>query len=189
MTYSSHYSRGFTLLELLIAFTIIAITFGISFGSFSFIEKQRVEQNARTVIQAIMYARSLAIKENQSVFICASDNGSHCDKNWSNTMMIYRDLNGNKSFDTSDDMIHLFEIGSDDNRIRWGSFRRQDYLEFLPTGMTNFQNGTFTVCANNKNVETAVPVIVNVAGRPYFGRDSNNDGVREYSGGSPVQCS
>lgn len=180
---------GFTLIELLIALAIISIALSLTVGSFPMIERYNVEHNARNVVNAVMYSRSLAIKEGNSVFLCPSKNSSTCDKTWSNKILVYKNNNSDKTFDQGDDLLQVYSLESDAILIRWGSFQRKDYLEFRANGMSNYQNGTFTVCHTNRDTTTAIPIIINVAGRPYFGRDKNNDGIREYSSGKPVKCS
>jgi type IV fimbrial biogenesis protein FimT len=182
-------NRGFTLIDLLIVLSIVAILSALTLSAFPVIEKYQVERNAKSVIQAVMYGRSLAISEGKSIFICPSNDGQVCDKDWSSTMLVYRNQDNDLNYGPQDELVYRFELTSQSSRVRWGSFRRKDYLELLPTGMTNFQNGTFTVCSKSKNTSTAIPVIINVAGRPYFGTDKNKDGVREYSSGKPVSCS
>lgn len=180
--------KGFTLIELLITLTIISVSLGFVFDASRLLDKYQVERQARSIIQAVMYARSSAIKHGESVFICPSNNGADCDKSWSNTMLVYRNNDQSKTYEPTDEVLYQFDLARSKNRIRWGSFGKQHYLEFLPSGMTNFQNGTFTVCAESKDIRSAIPVIINIAGRPYFGRDKNSDGVREYSSGKPVSC-
>ena len=180
---------GFTLIEVLIALAIFSITAGLALGAFPIIEKYRVENNARSVISAVMYARSLAIQQGKSIFLCPTKNALECDKYWSDKILIYRNLDSDKNFTASDELIRIYDLANDTSQIRWGSFQNKHYLEMRPNGMTNFQNGTFTVCHENDDIRTAVPVIINVAGRPYFGRDKNEDGILEYSSGLPVSCS
>lgn len=180
---------GFTLIELLIALAIITITTSVAFGAFPIIEKYRVENNARSVVSAVMFARSLAIKEGKSIFLCPTKNSVECDKSWSDKILVYRNKNADKNFNAGDELVRIYDLANDSSQIRWGSFQNKDYLEMRANGMTNFQNGTFTVCHENDELKTAVPVIINTAGRPYFGRDRNNDGILEYSSGNPVRCS
>jgi type IV fimbrial biogenesis protein FimT len=180
---------GFTLIELLIALTILSITASFAFGAFPIIEKYRVENNARSVVSAVMYARSLAIQEGDSVFLCPTKNSINCDKSWSDKILIYRNQNADKNYDTGDELVRIYDLANNSSQIRWGSFQNKHYLEMRANGMTNFQNGTFTVCHESNKIKTAVPVIINTAGRPYFGRDRNNDGILEYSSGKPVRCS
>ena len=181
--------NGFTLIELLIALAILSITASFAFGAFPMIDKYRVENNARSVVSAVMYARSLAIKEGKPIFLCPTKNSISCDKSWSDKILVYRNNNADKNYSADDELVRIYDLANDSSQIRWGSFQNKHYLEMRANGMTNFQNGTFTVCHKNDDIKTAVPVIVNVAGRPYFGRDKNNDGILEYSNGQPVSCS
>lgn len=188
MNHSHKALYGFTLIECLIVLAVVSISLMVSTPVFSVIEKYRIESNARDVSNAVMYARLLAIKEQKSVFVCPSKDKQSCDKTWSKTILIYRNNNDEKAFDAGDELIHTFNLGNNSSLVRWSSFRRKDYLELLASGMTNYQNGTFTVCAESKSPQKAIPVIINVAGRTYYGRDRNKDGVREFSSGQSVHC-
>ena len=179
---------GFTLVELLITLSIIALTLALSLPKFSIFDKYSTERMARGVIQAVMFSRSSAIQTQKSVFICPSTNMQSCDRNWSGKLAVYKDLNGDKLLDEDDEIIQQFDLSSEHSHLKWRSFQNKRYLELLPTGMSNYQNGTFTVCPRNGDTHHAIPVILNVAARPYFGKDKNNDGVREYSSGKPVSC-
>jgi len=181
-------NHGFTLIDLLVSLSLFALTVSFVFNASDMLEKHQVDRQARGVLNAINYGRSQAIKQGKSVFICPSKNGSTCDRSWSTSMLVYQSSNDDKNFDAGDTLLYRFDLTDSGPKIKWGSFRKKHYLELLPTGMTNYQNGTYTVCAESKNPDTAIPVIVNVAGRPYFGKDRNGDGVREYSSGNAVSC-
>lgn len=180
--------HGFTLIECLIVLAVISISLMVSTPVFSVLEKYRIESNARDVSNAVMYARLLAIKDKKSVFVCPSKDKLSCDRAWAKSILVYRNNNDDKAFEIGDELIHIFDLGNASSLVRWSSFRRKDYLELLASGMTNYQNGTFTVCAESKSPSTAIPVIINVAGRTYYGRDRNKDGIREFSSGQAVHC-
>ncbi len=188
MTQSLRFKGGFTLVELLITLGIIALSLSLVIPTFSVLDKYSTERMARGVIQALMFSRSSAIQTQESVFICPSTNMQNCDRNWSGQLAVYKDLNGDKLLDEGDEVIQQFDLSSKHSHLKWRSFQNKRYLELLPTGMTNYQNGTFTVCPRDGDTHHAIPVILNVAGRPYFGNDRNKDGVREYSSGKPVSC-
>lgn len=185
----AHGQSGLTLIELLVALSIIAITMTLAHGAFPVIEKYRTENTARELVGAIMFSRSLAITEGESVYVCPSKDGLSCDKSWSQQILIYHNRDDDKSFTSNDELLRIYDTPNSNNIIKWSAFKNKHYLELLPSGMTNYQNGTFTVCAKSKELKHAIPVIVNVAGRPYFGLDKNNDGIREYSNGNDVSCS
>lgn len=68
------YQKGFTLLELLITVTVLAIilVFGVPNLS-GFFEKQRVTGAAQSFLSDIQYARAESIKQNASVYIELDD--------------------------------------------------------------------------------------------------------------------
>ncbi len=86
---SSALQRGFTLLELMITVTIIAIITGLAIPSFSdTILKSRLTSQARDLLAGSLIARSEAIKRNQTVTLCASSNGNSCSGTWANGWIV-----------------------------------------------------------------------------------------------------
>jgi prepilin-type N-terminal cleavage/methylation domain-containing protein len=64
------YQKGFTLLELLITVTILAIimTFGVP-NLFGYLDRKRVEGAAHTFLSNVQFARAESIKQNKNVYI------------------------------------------------------------------------------------------------------------------------
>ncbi len=63
-------SRGFTLIEMLVTLTVLAILMGIGVPSFrSFVAGQRVKTVSNDLMTALMQARSEAVKRNANVTI------------------------------------------------------------------------------------------------------------------------
>lgn len=69
--------RGVTLIELLVALTVLAILLGIAIPSFtSIINGNRLSSNTNELIGAISYGRIQAIRRSQHVVLCRSDNAN-----------------------------------------------------------------------------------------------------------------
>lgn len=80
---------GFTLLELIITVAIVAILSAAAIPSFSeLMMKSRLTNQARDLLAGSLMARSEAIKRNQTVTLCASNNGATCTGTWVNGWIV-----------------------------------------------------------------------------------------------------
>lgn len=72
-------SRGFTLIELMITITILAILLGVGVPSFLDASlSSRLSSIANDLVASVQLARSEAIKRNSNVTVCVSSNGTDC---------------------------------------------------------------------------------------------------------------
>jgi type IV fimbrial biogenesis protein FimT len=89
---------GFTLIELLMTVTVAAIMMAIAIPAMgTFLQNQRIASTASTLMYALSYARSEAVKENNpttlgvgGIEVCPSLNGATCDNagNWSDGWIV-----------------------------------------------------------------------------------------------------
>ena len=180
---------GFTLIELMTIIAIIGIVLGIGIPSLNeMLIRLRISNYTQTLLSTIHSARQAAIVRNQFITVCASNNGQSCDKNWSTGHLIFQDINGNRLIDNDDTVLSYIEGINTKDSVKWRSFKPQSTLQFLPTGITNHQNGTFTVCGLQKE-KYAKAVILTKMGRPRISTDSNKDGVDEGADGAALTCS
>ena len=84
--------RGFTLIELMVTVTVLAIVLGIAVPSF---QKLIINNKSLTFgdefATALNYARSQAVKTSKRVSICASSNGATCTGSWAQGFIVYQD--------------------------------------------------------------------------------------------------
>jgi type IV fimbrial biogenesis protein FimT len=88
--------RGFSVTELMIVLTIVAILLGIAVPSFRYITNSyRMSAEVNSLLGDMMYARSEAIKEGQDVTVCASANGATCSgaSTWQSGWVVYPNPN------------------------------------------------------------------------------------------------
>ena len=73
------YSRGVTLIELMVAIVILAILIGIGVPSFRQAALgSRLSATANNLLASVQLARSEAIKRNQTIRLCPSADGADC---------------------------------------------------------------------------------------------------------------
>ncbi|WP_460854538.1 pilus assembly FimT family protein, partial [Psychrobacter pocilloporae] len=103
--------NGFTLVELIVTVTVLAIIVAIATPS---ILTQLTRMEAKRVKTQLENALALAKAESyitrQDVLVCLSNDGIQCDRNSDNMLILFVDKNGNKNFDTNADTLGCVDI-------------------------------------------------------------------------------
>lgn len=74
-----HHRNGFTMLELLVTMSILAISVTIAAPSFTnLIKETRTRAQVRDMVAALEIARSNAVMRRHTVTVCSSTNGAAC---------------------------------------------------------------------------------------------------------------
>ena len=188
-----HHQTGFTLIELMVTIGIIAIMTTLAIPSFSkTIRKSTIQAHTGQIYHLLVFARSQSVTYNKPVTICPSIDSINCvrSRDWSNKeLLVFIDRSNDGILDNNEEVIRVFNTGTEGSRLLWRSFRNKSYLTFLPTGLTDHQSGNITYCHTNLDREEAKVLVMNMAGRPYYGIDSNNDNIAESGSGDNLRCS
>ncbi|MEX2516475.1 MAG: GspH/FimT family pseudopilin [Gammaproteobacteria bacterium] len=98
---------GFTIIEVMIAIVIIGVLITIGVPSFqSTVMNNRLVTQTNLFVTSLNQARSEAVKQNQQVSICATNNGTSCatsGTNWENGWLVFVDRDGDGTIDDGDD--------------------------------------------------------------------------------------
>ena len=100
--------RGFTILELVVTATIVAI---LSAAAMPFLGElvrgQRIKTAISDINASVIYARSEAIKRNQNVAICASTDGAACAgaTNWATGWIVFVDADADGTPGAATDIL------------------------------------------------------------------------------------
>ncbi len=152
-------SSGFTLLELLIALTIVIVLCAVGIPSYqNFIAKSRTDAVMNQLYRAIQLTRSEAIKRNSLATLCATSDDRHCSNDWSKGYLITID----------DQVIKVFHPLKGQGKLSWKGFPNKPFLQMTQEGFTNHQNGTFFYQLKDKNIRDARKLIVSKTGRIRF---------------------
>lgn len=157
----SYRARGFTLVEVMMVLLLISIimTMAISFGRSMWLEN-RSTVIINDLIQTLNYARSTAILRNEKIIVCPSSDQKTCDSNdWSRGQVVRN---------SAGELLRIFSGLSAEERLIWNSSLNKDQaIEWLPSGYTNGQRGSFYCCPGNAQPQNAKKLVVLNTGRLY----------------------
>lgn len=149
--------NGYTLIEILIALTLLIVLLMFSSQSYQHI-KAAIESRVvlSRLITLIHYARSEAIRIGRKVIICKSKDGFTCSGSWSDGQLVF----------TNEQKPHvLLAFGAvKEGALSFQAFQSSDFLRFMPSGATFEQNGSFIYRLNHANKPVWI-LIVEKSGR------------------------
>lgn len=142
---------GFTLIELMVTISIVAILASIAAPSFTdAIKANRLTAVTNELIADLALARSEAAKRGRSVSICASSNGSSCTGgSWIGGRIVFSDTGSVGTVDGTDTIVRVTEGNTSNLTLSSNAFANAGHLQYGPTGgvSTGSTNqGTFKLC-------------------------------------------
>lgn len=145
--------RGVTLIELLVAMSVLTILLAVGVPSFSqFTANTQLNSYTNTLFSHMALARSEAIKRNARVALCKSANGSTCSTagDWNQGWIVFSDSDNSGSINGDEQIITTMPaLATGFSAI--GNSSVSTYISYDAQGMTKlttgaFQAGTITLC-------------------------------------------
>lgn len=102
------HSTGFTLVELMLTLTVVAILLAVAVPSYrSFVQSNRAASQANAVLRALTYTRSEAVKRAAVVTICQSGDQSSCGggTSWEGGWIVFSDVDQDGALDAGTDTL------------------------------------------------------------------------------------
>lgn len=168
----SNRDQGFTLVELLITISILAIVLTMAIPTFSTVTdsiRQRTQVNQ--LLADLNFARSRAITSRRTVSLCAGQTSCDGVARWKNQIIIFEDVNANGALDNNELPVRVSTLAGS-HEWNWGNFRNQRHMSFKPDGTTHSLNGTFTLCRKNQALRK---IVINITGRTRLDSPTDNE--------------
>ncbi|QLH42536.1 MAG: GspH/FimT family pseudopilin [Coxiellaceae bacterium] len=144
------------MIELLVTLTItiILLSMGV-YALHSIGINNRSDVAVNQLVAAIQFARTSAIQQATTVTFCGSSNGHDCDGNWQAGQLIK----------TPQQILRVYPAVAAGDHLFWsGNFSQNAVIEFVSTGFTNGQQGSFYYCAQQQ--QYAKRIVLSLSGRP-----------------------
>lgn len=146
--------RGVTLIELLVAMSVLTVLLAVGVPSFGqFTANTQLNGYANTLFSHMALARSEAIKRNGRVALCKSADGSTCATagNWDQGWIVFADSDNNGNVNGGEQIITTMPALSP-GFSAIGNSNVSSYISYDAQGMTKlasseaFQAGRITLC-------------------------------------------
>jgi type IV fimbrial biogenesis protein FimT len=185
---------GFTLIELIIAVTILGIMVSLAVPNYSsFIRSNRQSAAYNTLVGTISLARMEAVKSSRVVSMCISSDQSKCDdttaKEWNDGWIVFSDFDGDGVVDTADGDTILRREAAGPEGIEIQSTDFGSLISMAPRGRLRTQ-GTFVVCDGTGDASKAMALNLWVTGlgRMAVDTDDDDDDIVETLSDTNVTC-
>lgn len=140
--------KGFTLIESLVTFAIIAILFLIAVPSMTSLTQQnRATSGANRINTLLIYARNQSTNILQNITLCPLKNNI-CTQKWSDSIDVFIDVNKNKQLDPRDILLKKSQRIHANDSLTFAS----NGITFTPQGLvTNLPaSPLFKYCSGDK---------------------------------------
>ncbi|NQY62389.1 MAG: type II transport protein [Alteromonadaceae bacterium] len=183
-TFRKTISRGFTLIEVLITISIIAIVSAIALPNLNtFLVEMRVDTEISELQRLLLISRNTAINSSNNVIICPIS--TKCSTNWHNKISVFVDNNNDGDYDAADTIIRVKGAIKSGDKLQYG----KKSLVFTETG--NLTGGVaakpFSYCPKDHATKSR-GILVSALGRSYVTSDTDNDGKDEDRNNKEITC-
>ncbi|MBK6290043.1 MAG: GspH/FimT family pseudopilin [Gammaproteobacteria bacterium] len=181
-------AHGFTLVELLVALSILCVLLGISLpGMHDFTARNHANNSMLQLRGLLGLARQSAITMHRDVTLCGTSDGVLCAALWDGKpTLVFVDSNSNRQADLGERIVLVSEL-TRSGEIRWRASGGRNYLRYRPDGGVG-EYGNFTYCPRDADPRHARQLVLSATGRPRSSVDTNGDGIVEDRDGKPLAC-
>lgn len=185
MTHNKMHIDGFTFVELMMTLAIVAILSAVAAPSFNnIIQDNKLVTQLNSLQASLSFARSEAIKRNNFVTVCSSNDAKNCIGDWNKGWIVFVDNDVDNTVDTDEPILQVVGATASKNTINFNRSR----VAYTGTGIARGgSNGTFTFC-DSRGETSAKGIIVSNTGRARLAVDRDADGIVESGSNHNVSC-
>lgn len=182
------FQRGLSLLEMLIALTILAILTSTAIPSFqTTLDKQRTRQKNQELLSLLQLARSKAVTEGMLTTVCPLDEQNVCVKHWNDyPISLFLDPENQKKLTNEDALIQV--IPPTPKVELKAAPAHKSYFQFDSLGASHGTMGNLSICNQGEVTVSSRQIVINLSGRARTSVDKNGDGLSERSNGDIITC-
>lgn len=187
--------KGFTLIELLVVIALVAILVSLAGPSYrTFIVDTRISGAVNAAQGLISYARSEAVKAQDTVTVCGSNDSATCSgaASWSQGWIIFLDRDADRTIDADDLLLKVGDAQQGGNTLRLtGINLAAGVVQFAATGGIQGAGataGSLILCPSDNDTQEARAVVLYLSGFSRLAVDENNNGVVNGHTGADVTC-
>jgi type IV fimbrial biogenesis protein FimT len=176
-----HPALGFTLIELMVTVTVMAIVLTVGVPAF----KDTIRDNVLTAsinefIATLNFARSEAVK--RGVYVTVRKASASSSVGWEGGWQVFTDVSANGLYDSATDQLLRVHEALKANFTLRGNNNFTNFISYKPGGESN-SIGSFGLCdtsvRGNPTKRTSRLITISILGRITVATDNNNDGILE----------
>ncbi|WP_082629052.1 GspH/FimT family pseudopilin [Pseudomonas sp. TTU2014-080ASC] len=171
----SHNNRqkGISLLEAVVAICVIGIILAAAVPALgSWNAQQRMRSLHSGLHRQINLARYHAMVQQKRVTLCPLSVSGSCKKDWSESISVFIDTNGNRHLDSDEELLNTMSVPQS-IKLHWRGMSPNNSMHFTPLGITLLSNGTMSLCSLRPDTRN-MSLTLNPQGRAtHFSRPAN----------------
>ncbi|WP_109581864.1 GspH/FimT family pseudopilin [Cupriavidus plantarum] len=159
---------GFTLIEMLVAVTVLGVVAMAALPNLSsFTHNSKIRSEASSFASDMEVARSEAARRNATITICPSQDGNACSEDWSLPRVIFFDANNDGAYGNGDDLIRRGNTPPARIVITATDLAAPTYIRFRSFGPSNSPTASWQICENGSAL-SGQTITMTGSGKPYI---------------------
>ncbi|WP_188150227.1 GspH/FimT family pseudopilin [Teredinibacter waterburyi] len=140
-------TRGFTLLDILLSISILALVLGLGVPSLTeILNTHKKKTSLSSILHMMNFARQTAIDTRENITLCPSTDLINCSRDWRNPVIVFLDKDANREISEEDTLLRVRDVIDTSQQLTMRSSANRQYVQFQADGSTRGQNGSFYLC-------------------------------------------